>query len=83
MFFAQRSDREKCRPMCAGAQRRVFEYPFRGVSGGFMAEDRARKDRDAVALFSDQAKKWIGAFAAVLGGVDTLVFAGGIAKTLP
>jgi acetate kinase len=48
-----------------------------------MAEDRARKDRDAVALFSDQAKKWIGAFAAVLGGVDTLVFAGGIAKTLP
>jgi len=28
--------------------------------------------------FCYQAKKWIGAFAAALGGLDTLVFAGGI-----
>ncbi len=33
---------------------------------------------DAVALFRYQAKKWIGSFAAVLGGLDALVFAGGI-----
>jgi acetate kinase len=38
---------------------------------------------DAVALFCYQAKKWIGAFAAVLGGVDTLVFAGGIGENAP
>ena len=38
---------------------------------------------EAVALFCYQAKKWIGAFAAALGGVDTLVFAGGIGENAP
>jgi len=36
--------------------------------------------RDAVALFCYQVRKWIGAFAAALGGIDTLVFAGGIGE---
>lgn len=36
--------------------------------------------REAVALFCYQAKKWIGAFAAALGGLDTLVFSGGIGE---
>ena len=35
---------------------------------------------EAVALFCYQAKKWIGAFVAALGGLDTLVFAGGIGE---
>jgi acetate kinase len=35
---------------------------------------------DAVSLFCYQARKWIGAYAAVLGGLDTLVFAGGIGE---
>jgi acetate kinase len=35
---------------------------------------------EAVALFCHQAKKWVGAFAATLGGLDTLVFAGGIGE---
>lgn len=34
----------------------------------------------AIELFCYQAKKWLGAFAAVLGGLDTLVFAGGIGE---
>jgi len=34
----------------------------------------------AVALFCCQAKEWIGAFAAVLNGLDTLVFSGGIGE---
>jgi acetate kinase len=38
---------------------------------------------DAVALFCYQAKKWIGSFAAALGGLDTLVFAGGIGENAP
>ncbi|AMJ66005.1 acetate/propionate family kinase [Hymenobacter sp. PAMC 26628] len=33
---------------------------------------------EAVALFCYQARKWVGAYAAVLGGLDTLVFSGGI-----
>jgi acetate kinase len=35
---------------------------------------------EAVALFCYQVKKWIGAFAAALGGLDTLVFSGGIGE---
>jgi len=38
---------------------------------------------EAVALFCYQAKKWVGAYAAVLGGLDTLVFAGGIGENAP
>ncbi len=35
---------------------------------------------EALALFCYQVKKWIGAFAAALGGVDTLVFTAGIGE---
>jgi acetate kinase len=38
---------------------------------------------EAVALFCYQAKKWIGSFAAALGGLDTLVFAAGIGEHAP
>ena len=38
---------------------------------------------EAIALFCYQAKKWIGAYAAALGGLDTLVFAGGIGENAP
>jgi len=38
---------------------------------------------EAVAVFCYQVKKWIGGFAAALGGVDTLVFAGGIGENAP
>ncbi|HZL17303.1 MAG TPA: acetate/propionate family kinase [Polyangia bacterium] len=38
---------------------------------------------EAIGLFCYQAKKWTGAFAAALGGLDTLVFAGGIGEHAP
>lgn len=38
---------------------------------------------EAVGLFCYQTKKWIGSFAAALGGLDTLVFAGGIGENAP
>jgi len=38
---------------------------------------------EAVAMFCYQAKKWIGAYAAALGGLDTFVFAGGIGENAP
>jgi acetate kinase len=38
---------------------------------------------EAIALFCYQVKKWIGGFAAALGGLDTLVFAGGIGENAP
>jgi acetate kinase len=48
--------------------------------------DRKAKDvraAPAAALFCYQVKKWIGAFAAALGGLDTLVFARGIGENAP
>jgi acetate kinase len=38
---------------------------------------------DAVTLFCYQIKKTVGSFAAALGGLDTLVFAGGIGENAP
>jgi acetate kinase len=61
-----------------------------GVSGSSsdMRDLLAREGEDvraaeAVALFCYQVKKWIGSFAAALGGLDTLVFAGGIGENAP
>ena len=38
---------------------------------------------DAIAIFCYQIKKWVGAFAATLGGLDTFVFTGGIGENIP
>jgi acetate kinase len=38
---------------------------------------------EAVELFCYRAKMWLGAMAAVLGGLDILVFAGGIGENSP
>jgi acetate kinase len=43
-------------------------------------ETQDSRAAEAIALFCYQAKKWIGAFAAALGGLDTLVFSGGIGE---
>jgi acetate kinase len=58
-----------------------------GVSGissdmKTLLEERASNAdaRQAVEMFCYQARKFIGAFAAVLGGLETLVFTGGIGE---
>ncbi len=43
-------------------------------------EDTNGHTADAIKLFCYQTKKWIGAFSAVLCGLDTLVFSGGIGE---
>ncbi len=61
-----------------------------GVSGSSSAMERLlereAKDRraaEAVELFCYQARKFLGALAAVLGGLDTLIFTGGIGENAP
>jgi acetate kinase len=68
----------------------TFESGLLGVSGisPDMRELLEREATDvgaaeAVALFCYQVKKWIGALAAALGGLDTLVFSGGIGENAP
>lgn len=46
-------------------------------------EEQDQRAAEAIALFCYQVKKWIGAFAATLGGVETLVFSGGIGENAP
>lgn len=41
------------------------------------------RSAEAIALFCYQVKKWIGGFAAALGGLDTLVFSGGVGSNAP
>jgi acetate kinase len=45
-----------------------------------LSESNDPRAAEAVALFCYQTKKWIGSFAAALGGLDTLVFSGGIGE---
>jgi acetate kinase len=62
-----------------------------GVSGGVSNDMRDLLSRektddrcaDAVNLFCYEAKKRIGSYAAAIGGLDTLVFAGGIGENAP
>jgi acetate kinase len=66
------------------------ESGLRGVSGtssdlrDLLAQEAGHvRAAEAVALFCYQVKKWIGSFAALLGGLDTLVFAAGIGENAP
>ncbi len=46
-------------------------------------EKEDNRAAEAIALFCYQVKKWIGSFAAALGGLDTLIFTGGIGENAP
>lgn len=46
-------------------------------------EGRDIRAAEAISLFCYQVKKWIGAFAAALGGLETLIFSGGIGENAP
>jgi acetate kinase len=58
-----------------------------GTSGDMrdLLEKEARDPHaaEAVALFCYRAKKYVGAYAAALGGLDALIFAGGIGENAP
>jgi acetate kinase len=82
-------DAEKIDP---GEMRKSVEQTggLLGVSGssGDMQDLLARMDRDnhaaeAVALFCYSARKHLGALIGALGGIDTLVFTGGIGEHAP
>lgn len=75
----------------AGFQRMVHEESgLLGVSGtssdvrDLLAKAATKPAAaEALELFCWQARKWIGAFATVLGGLDTVVFSGGIGENAP
>jgi acetate kinase len=46
-------------------------------------KDTDSRAAETIDLFCYQARKWIGSFTTVLGGVDTLVFSGGIGENSP
>jgi len=87
LYYLTRTERMSA----ARFQRMVnHESGLLGVSGtsSDLRDLLAREDHDAraaeaVSLFCYQAKKWIGSYAAALGGLDTLVFAGGIGENAP
>lgn len=86
-YFLARTERMSA----ARFQRMVnHESGLLGVSGtssdvrDLLARERSDpRASEAVELFCYQVKKWIGSFAAALGGLDTLVFAAGIGENAP
>ena len=46
-------------------------------------ETKSSEVAEAIYLFCYQAKKFIGALCAALGGIDTLIFTGGIGENSP
>jgi acetate kinase len=67
-----------------------FHSGLLGVSGTspdmrdlLKLEEKDGRAAEAVSLFCYQVKKWIGSFAAALGGLDTLVFSAGIGENCP
>lgn len=67
-----------------------FESGLLGISGTtadmkklLEAEDENERAKDAVDIFCYQAKKNIGSLAAALGGLNTLVFTGGMGENAP
>ena len=87
VYYLARTERMSA----AGFQRMVnHESGLLGVSGtssdlrdlcGREAVDQ--RAAAAVDLFCYQARKWIGSFAAALGGIETLVFSAGIGENAP
>jgi acetate kinase len=68
----------------------TFESGLLGISGTtadmeelLEAEAEDERAKDAVEVFCYQAKKSIGSFAAALGGLNTLVFTGGMGENAP
>ena len=53
------------------------------ISELLKSEHDDHRAAEAVELFCYQTKKWICAMAGALGGVDTLIFTGGIGENLP
>jgi acetate kinase len=64
----------------SGLQALAGESDMRTLLAREAGDPRARL---AVDVFCHQARKWIGAFAASLDGVDTIVFTGGIGEHAP
>jgi acetate kinase len=87
VYYLARTERMSA----AGFQRMInHESGLLGVSGtsSDLRDLCARETVDeraaaAVDLFCYQVRKWIGSFAAVLGGVETLVFSAGIGENSP
>jgi acetate kinase len=65
------------------------ECGLKGIAGTsdmrdlLQRRDSDSRAREAVEIFCRQAKKFIGAYAAAMGGLDTLVFSGGIGENSP
>ena len=86
-YYLARSERMSA----ARFQRMVnHESGLLGVSGTssdvrdlLAVEGHDTRAAEALSLFCYQAKKWIGSYAAALGGLDMLVFAGGIGENAP
>jgi acetate kinase len=87
VIYLERHDRLSPRDIDALLNKQSGLLGVSGTSSDMrdLLEREATDDRaaEAVALFCYRAKKYVGAYAAALGGLDALLFAGGIGENAP
>jgi acetate kinase len=84
LLFLMQQEKMNPREMNAMINRHAGLLGISGVSDDMqvllsMQQENSRV-REAIDLFCYRAKQWIGSYAAVMGGLDTLVFSGGIGE---
>jgi len=87
VIYLQERDRMSPRDIDALLNKQSGLLGVSGTSSDMrdLLDRESRDDRaaEAVALFCYRAKKYVGAYAAALGGIDALIFAGGIGENAP
>ncbi len=87
IVYLQERDRMTPRDIDALLNKQSGLLGLSGTSGDMRdlleKEERDAHAAEAVALFCYRAKKYVGAYAAALGGLDALIFAGGIGENAP
>ncbi|HEX4002553.1 MAG TPA: acetate/propionate family kinase [Candidatus Acidoferrales bacterium] len=87
VIYLQQRDRLSPRDVDVLLNKRSGLLGLSGTSGDMrdLLEREAADERaaEAIALFCYRARKYVGAYAAALGGLDALIFAGGIGENAP
>ena len=73
-FLSQREDLEKVLN---------YESGLKGLSGHSDMAELIKTDSESVDIYCYRAQKYIGAYIAALGGLDVLVFSGGVGENAP
>jgi acetate kinase len=83
LAHAEKITAEKCGPVNIDTVAPGISATSHEISGSMNGQHAADLYEEEIETFCYETRKWIGSFSAVLGGLDTLVFTGGIGEHAP